>query len=55
MVSKESWIRYHLKLGPLGPLARVALYGLAVLVLLSIVWVFFGSALVALWLALRSR
>jgi hypothetical protein len=55
MASKESWIRYHLKLGPLGPLARVALYGLAVLVLLSIAWVLFGSTLMGLWLTFRSR
>ena len=39
MVSKESWIRYHLKLGPIGPLGRLALYAVAVIVALGVAWV----------------
>ena len=54
MVSKESWIRYHLKLGPIGPLGRLALYAVAVIVALGVAWVLFGSSLAGLLLLLRS-
>jgi hypothetical protein len=54
MTSKESWIRYHLKLGPIGPLGRLALYTVAVIVVLSAAWVLFGSSLAGLLLLLRS-
>ena len=54
MTSKESWIRYHLKLGPIGPLGRLALYTVAVIVVLSVAWVLFGSSLAGLLLLLRS-
>ena len=54
MTSKESWIRYHLKLGPIGPLGRLALYTVAVIVVLSVAWVLFGSSLAGLLLLIRS-
>jgi hypothetical protein len=54
MTSKESWIRYHLKLGPIGPLGRLALYAMAVIILLSVAWVLFGSSLAGLLLLFRS-
>jgi hypothetical protein len=54
MASNESWIRYHLRLGPIGPVGRLALYAAAVLVILSVAWILFGSSLAGLLLLLRS-
>jgi hypothetical protein len=54
MATKESWIRYHLKLGPIGPLGRLALYAVALIIVLSVVWVLFGSSLAGLLLLFRS-
>ncbi len=54
MATKESWIRYHLKLGPIGPLGRLALYAVAVVIVLSVAWVLFGSSLAGLLLLFRS-
>jgi hypothetical protein len=54
MASNESWIRYHLRLGPIGPVGRLVLYAAAVIVVLSVAWVLFGSSLAGLLLLFRS-
>jgi hypothetical protein len=54
MASNESWIRYHLRLGPIGPVGRLGLYAAAVIVVLSVAGVLFGSSLAGLLLLFRS-
>ena len=54
MAANESWIRYHLRLGPIGPVGRLVLYAVAVIVVLSVAWVLFGSSLAGLLLLFRS-
>jgi hypothetical protein len=41
------------KLEPIGPVGRMLLYTMAVIVMLSVVWVLLGSSLLGLFLALR--
>jgi hypothetical protein len=52
--ARESWLRYHLRLGPLSLAGRLLFYAIAVLVVLGLAWVLVGSTLTGLVMSWRS-